>query len=426
MHARKQLLAAGSTVTLVAGGLFFGAAPASAVHNSQECLTAQSQFTAALHTVELNGALEVELAFALQNLVNAQAALDLLDVEGALTIEQINVQIAAALLPVEEQLPNINAIINAEGSVNSAVGKAQAQLDAALAGSALDAQALLDLGIDLEDFLLDAEIDVAALTEDLNAAVAAGVLTQAEADSILVDVNDDGVLTQPSIDLLAEATIEVTLLEAEVDREALAAELQLIIDDLDLALADINTAVGLVAALESGDLAAIVAAEAQIEALLGIDLDLSALLSLQDQLLAAEAILQAEADLDAAIAAVNGLRVQLDALDIDLLELEALFDAAIDTCTAGGAFGGGVGDGADDDGDDDDNGAGGVGGGGTTGGAVTTGGGAGGTGGTNRGMNVQTAVPTASTDPAGIGALAAGIGFMVVAGTMAARRVRNS
>ena len=274
----------------------------------------------------------------------------------------------------------------------------------------------------LEDFLLDAEIDVDALTDAVTAAVTAEVLTQIEADGILADVNDDGVLEQGSIDLLADAAIEVTLLEPEVDREALAVALEIVLDDLDLALADINTAVGLVAALESGDLAAIVAAEADLEALLGVDFDLSALLSLQDQLLAAQAIVDAQVELDAAIAVVNGLGDQLDAMDIDLLELEALFDAAIETCTAGGALGGGVGGGADDD---DDAGAGGTGGGtgtGTSGGGT----GGGGTGGTNRGMNVQTAVPTASNDPAGIGALAAGIGFMVVAGTMAARRVRNS
>ena len=88
MHVRKQLLAAGSTATLVAGGLFFSAAPASAVHDSPECISAQNQFTAALHNAELNaelcariraGELTVEtpgLLLALQVMAKDQIAID--------------------------------------------------------------------------------------------------------------------------------------------------------------------------------------------------------------------------------------------------------------------------------------------------------------------------------------------------------------
>lgn len=418
MKARKQLLAAGSTVTLVAGGIFLGAAPAFAAHDSPECLSAQDQFTAALHAADLNATLEVELAVALQNLLNAQATLDLLDVEGALTLDEINAQIVAELDELRTpQLPALQAIINAEGNAGSAVGEAQLLLDAVLAGQDEDAAALLDLGINLEDFLLDPEVDVAALTVALEAAVTAGDLDADEADAILLDLSADGVLDASSLDLLVDANIVLGdyLLEAEVDVAALEGALIDLIADLNLTIDDAAAAAVLLDVLQNGDLAAIIAAEAQLEALLGVDLDLSALVGLQAQLLERLAIQDAEADLAAALAAVDGLLVQLEALDVDLLELEALFDAAIEACAgAGVGAGGGSGD------DDSDN-AGADGGGAGTGTAVTVG-----TGGTNRGMNVQTAVPTADTDPAGIGALAAGIGFLVVAGAVTARRVRNS
>lgn len=417
MHARKQLLAAGSTVTLVAGGLFFSAAPASAVHNSPECISAQSQFTAALHNAGLNADLEVELAVALQNLVDAQETLDLLDVEGALTLEELEVLAAEALVKVrEEQLPNINAIINANAGAGSAVGEARALLEIVTDGEfdQATAEALLELGINVEDFLLAAALDIPAITAGVNAAVEAGIIDQAEAD-VLLDAVADGELDEATVAALLDIDIDIStdafLLDPAVDRVALEAALELVIEDLIL-----DAEAQVEALLTSGDLTVILAAEADLEALLGIDLDLSALVNLQTQALAAQAVVQAQADLDAAIAAVNGLRVQLDALDIDLLELEALFDAAIEACTGVGAIGGGY----DDDDEDHDNAGGGA------GGAVTTGGGAGGTGGTNRGMNVQTAVSTAGTDPAGIGALAAGIGFMVVAGTLAARRIRSN
>ena len=75
---------------------FFSAAPASAVHDSPECISAQNQFTAALHNAELNAELEVELAVALQNLLDAQETLDMLEVEGTLTLAEL------ASMPREE------------------------------------------------------------------------------------------------------------------------------------------------------------------------------------------------------------------------------------------------------------------------------------------------------------------------------------
>lgn len=412
MKARKQLLAAGSTVTLVAGGAFFAATPAAAVHESPECLTAQSQFTAALNNAGITADLEVQLAVALQNLIDAQETLDLLTVEGALTVEELELLATEALLTVEtEQLPNLNAIINANASAGSAVGEAQALLEVVLGGEIdqVTADALLELGIDVEDFLLAAALDIDGLTAAINAAVTAGDLTQVEADALLGDLAD-GELTQASVDALFDVGIVSSefLLEAEVDLVTLEGALRDVIADLEILVDDAATAQLLVDLLASGDIEGLLALEAELDALLG-DVDLSALIDLQNQIVAAYAVLQAEADLAAAVAVVEGLLIQLEGLDIDLLELEALFNAAIDACTEAGAVGGvGTGSGTGT---------------GTGGGAVTTGGA---TGSANRGMNVQTAAATADTDPAGIGVLAAGLGFMVVAGTLAARRVRNS
>lgn len=418
------MFAAGSTVTLVAGGIFLSAAPASANHNSPECLTAKAEFTSALHSVELNAELKVQLTEALQGLVNAQAALDLVDVEGAATLEELKPLVIDAVAKIKtEQLPNINAIINANANAGGAVGEARALLEVVTDGEfdQATAEALLELGINVEDFLLAAALDVPAITAEVEAALAANEIGAAEATVLLTAVAD-GEVNEEVVAALLEIGIDITtdafLLDPEVDEEALEAALELRIEALILeAGAEIE------ALLASGDLQAILAAEAELEAVLGIDLDLSALADLELQVAAALAILDAQADLDAAITVVNGLQVQLDALNIDLVEVEALFDAAIEACAGSGA---GVGGGNNNSGDDHDYGNGGIGGGGSTGGAVTTGGNNGGAGGTNRGMNVQTAVPTASTDPAGIGALAAGFGFMVVAGTLAARRVRNS
>lgn len=418
------MFAAGSTVTLVAGGIFLSAAPASANHNSPECLTAKAEFTSALHSVELNAELKVQLTEALQGLVDAQANLDLVDVEGAATLEELEPLVIDAVAKIKtEQLPNINAIINANANAGGAVGEARALLEIVTDGDfdAATAEALLELGINVEDFLLAAALDIPAITAEIEAALAANEIDAAQAD-VLISAVVDGEVNEEVAAALLDIDIDVTtdafLLDPEVDEEAVEAALELRIEALVLeAGAEID------ALLASGDLQAILAAEAELEALLGIDLDLSALAELEVQVAAALAILDAQADLDAAIAVVNDLQLRLEALNIDLVEVEALFNAAIEACAGAGA---GVGGGNNDG---DDHGNGGVGGGGSTGGAVTTGGnngGSGSTGGTNRGMNVQTAVPTASTDPAGIGALAAGFGFMVVAGTLAARRVRNS
>lgn len=424
MKSRKQLLAAGSTVTLVAGGVFFSAAPASAVHDSPECITAQSQFTAALHNAGINADLEVELAVALQNLIDAEETLALLTVEGALTLEELEVLVAEAMVKLEtEQLPNLNAIINAEGAAGSAVGEAQALLEAVLGGSIdqATADALLDLGINVEDFLLAAALNIDGLTTAINAAVTAGTLTQAQADVLLADLAD-GELTEANVAALLAVEIDTNdyLLDAEVDLVALEEALRGVIAELELVVeADAATAQLVLELLANGDLEGLLALQTELDVLLG-DIGLGALIDLQNQIFAAQAILQAEADVAAAIAVVQGLMIQLEGLDIDLVELEALFEAAIEACTGaavggvggGGGAGGGADGGADDDDDHD-----------YANGGSTTGGNK---GGSNRGMNVQTAVPTASTDPAGIGALAAGLGFMVVAGTLAARRVRNS
>lgn len=416
MKARKQLLAAGSTVTLVAGGAFFAATPAAAVHESPECLTAQSQFTAALNNAGITADLEVQLAVALQNLIDAQETLDLLTVEGALTVEELELLIAEEVGTIQLDVPNlpaIQALINAEANADSAVGDARALLDASIDGSLDQAtlDALLALGVDPELFLLAPLLNETELSAAVDAAVAAIVEAGNSVDedavaALQADINDgDEVLSVESADTLMDLGLDITAFQtAQFDLLALQGELDLLITVNEKVAAE-----ALLAALASGDIVAILEAEAALEALVGENVDLNILADLYTELLGAQAVLQAEADLAAAVAVVEGLLVQLEGLDIDLLELEALFNAAIDACTEAGAVGGvGTGGGT---------------GAGTGGGAVTTGGG---TGSANRGMNVQTAAATTDTDPAGIGALAAGLGFMVVAGTLAARRVSNS
>jgi hypothetical protein len=431
MRTRKQLLAAGSAVTLVAGGVFLSAVPASADHTSTECLSAQSAFTAALHNVELNAGLKVELAVALQNLVDAQETLDLLRVDDALTRTEIEAQIALLLEDTRIKVPNlpaIQALINANASGNSAVGEARALIDAAVNGPLDEAtlEALAAAGVEPELFLLAPLLDETALDAAVDAAVATGLplgLDQALVTALLIDINNgDDVLTAANVTTLAALGIDIADFETrQFDVVAIKAAL-----DGVVTVGEQEAALALVAALNAGDVAAILEAEAALEALIGDKVDLTALVNLQTQLLKAQAILDAQADLNAAIAVVNGLRVQLDALDIDVIELETLFGTAIEACGGTSVVGGGD--------NHNDTGAGATGGavnaGTSTGGAVATGTGTTALavtgGGTNRGMNVQTAAVTASTDPAGIGALVAGFGFMVAAGTLAARRIRTS
>lgn len=441
MNARKQLLAAGSTLTLVAGGVFLSAAPASAVQNSTTCLAVQDQFTQALHNVELSADLEVELAVALQNLVDAQETLDLLNAEGTLTLSEIEAQIALLLEGTRlnvPNLPNIQALLNANASAGSAVGQARAIIDVAVDGplEISTLEALAAAGVDPELFLLAPLLDEvllnAAVTAALDGELPTGV-NQDQVDALLADINDGNeVLGAGSVTTLSALGIDVADFETrQYNLVAIRTALEGVVT-----VEEQEAALALIAALNTGDLAAILAAEAALEALVGENVDLTALANLQTQFLAAQAVLNAQADLDAAIAVVNALRAQLAALDIDLPELETLFNRAIEACAGvsgsnddggtGGLGGHNDGDAGGADGAGADSGAGAAGNAVTAGSAVTAGGAVTTRGGTNRGMNVQTAASAVGTDAAGIGALAAGIGFMVAAGTLAARRIRTS
>lgn len=351
--------------------------------------------------------------------MDAQETLDLLTAEGTPTLAEVQAQVAVLLEDLRinvPQLPAIQALINANASPGSAVGEARDLIDGAVNGPLEQAtlEALAAAGVDPELFLLAPLLDEAALELAVDAAVDGGLppgLDQALVDALLLDITDgDEVLSVASVTTLATLGIDVADFEtAQFDLAAIGAAL-----DAVVTVEAQQAAAALVAALNAGDVAAILEAEAALEALVGENVDLTALVNLQAQLVAAQAVIDAQADLDAAITAVNSLRVRLDALDIDLGELEELFDTVIQECT--GTSGG--------SGDNDNDGAGGSdgadGAGGSNGRAVTVG------GGTNRGMNVQTAAATAGTDPAGISALAAGIGFMVVVGAAAIRRIRTS
>ncbi|WP_157940229.1 hypothetical protein [Arthrobacter ruber] len=442
------MLATGSTVALAAGGLFFSAAPASADLDSPECLAAQAAFIAALDGAGVDAGLLAELDIALDNVVTAQTALDALvngsngeqaQAQAALTAAELVLEgLAVDLGLVQGDLEAALALVAA---ADLEIGTAQGDLEAVVNAQAIlvaDAQADINAA-------LRAQADAAQLLADANLAVAAALLTpddltddaaaaQLVANANLAITTANGLFTTATLDFNTAVETQTRLVgEAE-------AAVTVAVDARDALILELDIA-GLRAAVDQLEL--------DVAAQLGVVAELNAALIAAGDL---DAIAAAAANLEAALAVVAGLQVQLDGEALDLVALEALFDASISACGVVGTVGGpGVVEVVVDIDIIVDNNNGGVVGGGTggvvgggtgtgTGGSVVVEGGTGGTtvtnrGGTtgvggagntgaNRGVNIQTAAETEETGSAAglglLGLMTAGLG--VAAATVGLRR----
>jgi hypothetical protein len=448
MLTRNRMLATGSTVALAAGGLFFSAAPASADLDSPACLAAQAAFIAALDGAGVDAGLLSDLDIAIAAVVSAQDALDL--AVGGTTQAQIDAQ--AELDLAEITLDDL--IVD--------LGLAQGNLQAAL-------QLVADADADIEDAQLalgavvTAQADLVAAAEaDLDLAIQA----QLDATADLAVANQaviDATLTVGTDDDAAAALLVTAAVQAGVD-----ANLAFATATTNLGLATTASARAIAAA--DADVAAAVTARGDLlleldidgltEAVDALELDVEAQLQvvadLNTALIAAgetEAIAAAALNLQAAIDALAALQVQLDGEALDLVALEALFDASIAACGVDGTVGGpgvvqvdvdidivvdnngGTGGSVVVDEDTDGGTDGSVVVGGGNGGNVTSGGttvtnrggttsGGAGTARANRGVNVQTAAETEDTSSAAglglLGLMTAGLG--VAAATVGLRR----
>ncbi|MUK00672.1 hypothetical protein GM708_01225 [Vibrio cholerae] len=438
MLTRNRMLVTGSTVALAAGGLFFSAAPASADLDSPECLAAQAAFIAALDGAGVDAGLLAQLDVALDNVVAAQTILDGLvngsteaQIQAQAAIDAAELDLEGLALELGLAQDDLEAALVIVATADLEVGAAQTELAAVVAAqAALVGAAQADVNVAVQ-----AQNDAAELLRVANLAVEAALLTpddptdDATAAQLVIAAN---VAITDAADLFATA-------DADLDA-AIAAQVQAV----GIAEAAVATAVterdNLILDL---DVAGLTAAVDQLELDVAAQLELVA--ELNAALIAAgdlDAIAAAAADLQAALDVVASLQIQLDGEALDLVALEALFDASISACGVVGTGGGpGVVEVIVDIDIINNNGGGNVGGtgGGTgagTGGSVVVGGGTtvtrggttgvGGAGstGTNRGVNVQTAAETQETSSAAglglLGLMTAGLG--VAAATVGLRR----
>ncbi len=405
MTTRHRLLAAGSTAALAAGGLFFTAAPATAAPTA-ECLTAQAQFLAALELAGVNADIVAELDLALDDVLTAQAALDaLVDGQGGITGElQVKLTAALAVLGTEEGQAQAAGIalqlaVDAIAKADKDVINAQLALDTAV--DVLDAEGPA-LQVIIDDLVIIRD-DAADDVVEAELAVQAAAVTPGTEDDVL------------AAGVLADA--KVALATAEGNLDTVEAKLAVLVGAVTTAEGVLTAALAAQVKADAVDIAALEATLAlelgQFQAALKIVDDLEAQLILAGDL---DAITEATANLNAALAVLVELQVALDATAVDVTALEALFDASISACGVGGGTGTvvvdidivvavGTGTGT-----------------GTGTGVVVpavTGGGTGGGQTSNRGMNVQTAAGTEAAGAAeGLGLaglLAAGLGITATA-----------
>jgi hypothetical protein len=403
MTTRHRLLAAGSTAALAAGGLFFTAAPATAAPTA-ECLTAQAQFLAALELAGVNADIVAELDLALDDVLTAQAALDaLVDGQGGITGElQVKLTAALAVLGTEEGQAQAAGIalqlaVDAIAKADKDVINAQLALDTAV--DVLDAEGPA-LQVTIDDLVIIRD-DAADDVVEAELAVQAAAVTPGTEDDVL------------AAGVLADA--KVALATAEGNLDTVEAKLAVLVGAVTTAEGVLTAALAAQVKADAVDIAALEATLAlelgQFQAALKIVDDLEAQLILAGDL---DAITEATANLNAALAVLVELQVALDATAVDVTALEALFDASISACGVGGGTGTvvvdidivvAVGTGT-----------------GTGTGVVVpavTGGGTGGGQTSNRGMNVQTAAGTEAAGAAeGLGLaglLAAGLGITATA-----------
>ncbi|TDK27631.1 hypothetical protein E2F48_00345 [Arthrobacter crusticola] len=406
MTTRNRLLAAGSTAALAAGGLFFSAAPATAAPVTPECLSAQAEFLAALELAGVNADVLAELNLALEDVLTAQADLDaLVDGQGAVVADLL-----ADLAILERDLaaaPQVEtdaraALAAAQGAIVTTQG--EFDLATGLLDDAEDELATEGPGLQLLlEAALKAQVDAREELRLANLELAAAVETEDPADNITAQARVDAAFD--GLDLADEAVIEV-----QADLTALTKA----VADAQARLTAATTALNAALAVN------LTALQAAIDAAVQLQVDLpTEIAELQAEIAAAgnldlEAVADATANLNAALAALVELQIVLNATAVDVTELEALFDASLGACGVG------------------------VGGPGTVVVDVDivvgpgTGGGTGvvmpaGTGGgqtVNRGMNVQTAAETEAAGAAeglGLAGLLAG-GLGVAAAAFGIRR----
>ncbi|MHA7240941.1 hypothetical protein [Arthrobacter sp. TMS1-12-1] len=147
MISTKTWVAAGSTATLLAGGLFLGAPMASAAPGDAACLQASTQFNTALGLAgvdirfvdqfELATAAVVEAAANLEAVTQAALTSQVaVDAEAALVVAEDDYEAAVALVATEQGEYD-DAVLLAEGDLEDpAVVEAQRQLTLALAAQA--------------------------------------------------------------------------------------------------------------------------------------------------------------------------------------------------------------------------------------------------------------------------------------------------
>ena len=182
MNVGKKWVAAGSTATLLAGGLFLGAPAATAAPGDQACLAASTQFNAALGAAGIDLAFVNQLEAAVANVVvateNLLAVSVELNVDGLLQASlDANEAAAEAQLVTEQAKAAVQVAIAASTTVDEAGNPApeldQAVIDAraaeALASQAeTEAVALALVAVDAYLAVLEnpAVVEVEAAFED--------------------------------------------------------------------------------------------------------------------------------------------------------------------------------------------------------------------------------------------------------------------
>lgn len=207
MIVNRKWVAAGSTATLLAGGLLLGAPAASAAPGDDACLQASTQFNAALGAAGVNAgfvnqfeAATAAAVAAAQNLAAVSASLNL----DALAAEAGRTSLNAGLAQL--------AVENAEAAVQTALTAATEE-DTDGDGNpendqrVIDARAALAAASEQETLAVQAAVaasaalEAAAADPALVAAQAQLEAAAAQADALLAQLSGDAVLAQQLLDL---------------------------------------------------------------------------------------------------------------------------------------------------------------------------------------------------------------------------------
>lgn len=207
MNVGKKWVAAGSTATLLAGGLFLGAPAATAAPGDQACLAASTQFNAALSAAGINITFVEQLEDAVANVVVATQGL--LEVSVALDLDGLGTTADAALATADDlgtkylaaqaiadELFEASEFVDAEGNaapeLDPAVIAAQGAADDALI-QANNAADIADAAVEAFNAALESETYV---TAEANLTAAA-----AEADALILQLGGDEALAAQIVEL---------------------------------------------------------------------------------------------------------------------------------------------------------------------------------------------------------------------------------